>query len=564
MKDKLEFFNLLREVDGREPPDLTLLMGDYDFNRYTVKLSVAPAHRDDLHLPFVVRVSHAVAGFPEVLLTSPIRRTALEDFLTRKLAEAIERQATFDATGVARRRIVAPQPGQKILPRSTIQITDDYTDVRLAVRIPEQRGRVDGEAMQTIFFDDLPMIVTEALLYCNMDAQEINTFVGLMEDADAIRQGLPARGLIAFIGEGSLPARMPGGDGPDYERGLTISLAEGLGVTMEVPHAERTIGLGIASGITVLLGDADSGRIELMNALAAGIYNHVPGDGREYIVTMPDAVYVASEPGRSVQRVDLGSFGGDTDFSRASADASQSQAASLVEALEVGARVVLLDESDSSPSFLGTDHRIDALLAGEKTSATLADRVVQLKQELGVSTVVAGHTSVAGLIPHADTVLAIRDGVLADITKEAKAGLGDLPALPPPAYDYTHLIETARWVIPSSIDASVGRLDGVIDAPEIGVITFGRHRISLGSAHQVADIQQTLTLGLIIDYARQRYLDQARPIREVLDLVERDLSTEGLEHITREVRGDLARPRRYEIAAALNRLPSLRVARASL
>ena len=564
MKDKLEFFNILSEVDGHDYGDLARLMGDYDFNRYVVKIGHVPHSAEETSLSLVVRVTHAVAGFPEALLSSPIRRTALEDLLARKLALAIDGQASFDLNGVARRRIVAPRPGQKILPRSTVQITDDFTDVRLSVLIPQQRGRLDAIALQTVFFDDLPMVVQESLIYCNMAPSEVDAFVGLMEDADVIRQSLSTRGLIGFAASGSLVARQPGTDLPDYESEKTLAVDSALQISFETPHRGVVSGIGIASGVTLIIGDAFSGRVELMRALAAGIYNHVPGDGREYIVTMPDSVYVPSEPGRSVQRVDIGSFLPNADYSSSSADACHAQAASLIEALEAGARVILLDESDSCPGFLGGDDRIQALLGGSGDLAPLSCRVKQLTQELGVSTVVAGSVSVSSFIPVADTVLAILDGVITDITREAKSAFASTPASATAEYDFTHLIETARWVVPSSIDASVGRLDGVIGIEPDGTIRFGRYIIALGNNHQIADGQQALTLGLIIEYARQRYLDKARPMRELLDLVERDLSMEGIEQVTREVRGDLARPRRYEIAAALNRLPSLRIARAAL
>lgn len=564
MKDKLEFYNILTEVDGREYAELARLMGDYDFNRYVVKVSHVPHSTDESGLAVVVRVTHAVAGFPEALLSSPIRRTALEDLLTRKLAAAIDSQATFDANGVARRRIVAPRPGQKILPRSTVQITDDFTDVRLTVLIPTLRGRLDGAAFQTVFFDDLPMVVQESLIYCNMDPAEVDAFVGLMEDADQIRQSLASRGLIGFVASGSLVSRLPGTDLPDISSERTVTVDPALQVTFETPHRGAVQGIGISSGVTLILGDAFSGRVDLMRALASGIYNHIPGDGREYIVTMPDSVYIPSEPGRSVQRVDIGSFLPASDYTSSSADACHAQAASLIEALEAGARVILLDESDACPGFLGGDDRIEALIGSNRELTPLSCRVKQLTQELGVSTIVAGNISVSSFIPVADTVLAIRDGVISDITREAKAAFAAVPASSASDYDFTRLIETARWVVPSSIDASIGRLDGVIGIDGVHTIRFGRYTIELGNNHQIADAQQALTLGLIIEYARQRYLDKARPMRELLDLVERDLSMEGLEQVTRELRGDLARPRRYEIAAALNRLPSLRVARAAL
>lgn len=564
MKDKIEFYQTLKEIDGREIAELSRLIGDYDFNRFVVKVSPYGHSIEEAQFPVVVRVAHAVAGFPESLISTPIRRTALEDLLTRKLSDAIQGQATFDAQGVARKRIVAPRPGQKILPRSTVHIADDFTDIRLELVVPIQRGRIDGDAFQTVFFDDLPMVVQESLLYCNMNQQEVEAFITLMEDADHIRQSLPSRGLVGFVGSGSMLIRQAGTDLPDYESEQSLSVDPALQVSFDVPHRGTINGLGISTGVTLLLGDAFSGRVELMQALASGIYNHVPGDGREYIVTMPDTVYVTAEQGRSVQRVDVGSFLGVSDYSAGKADSYHAQSASLIEALEAGARVLLLDEADSCAGFLGSDDRIEGLLGGQGPAATLAARVKELTQELGVSTLVAGHASVSAFIPVADTILAIKNGVIIDITREAKANLSDIAVPKAPAYDFTHLIETARWIIPSSIDSSLGRNDAVIRVTEKGDILFGRYKIEIGGAHQLAETQQALTIGLIIEYARHRYLDQPRPMRELLDLVERDLSTEGLEQITRELRGDLVRPRRYEIAAALNRLPSLRVSRAAL
>lgn len=564
MKDKIEFYNVLREVDGRDISELVRLIGDYDFTRFVVKVSPSTLGHQEPQMPVVVRIPHNVAGFPEDLISTPIRRTALEDLLTRKLAESIQGQATFDSHGVARKRLVAPVPGQKILPRSTIQITDDYTDVRLTVLVPLQDRRIDSAAFQTVFFEDLPVIVQDALLYCNMDPKMVTSFLELMEDTDHIRQALPSRGLVAFVGTGSMTKRLRGSDQPDYESERSISVDPAIHLSFEVPHLGLVSGLGIPTGVTLILGDAFSGRVELMRAIAAGIYNHIPGDGREHIVSMPDTVYIAAEPGRSVQRVDIGCVLGNDDYSSDNAESLHSQAASLVEALEAGARVILLDESDTSSGFFGQDHRIQGLIGSPATLAPLAARVGSMTRELGVSTIVAGDSAVSSFIPVADLILCIRDGIISDITKEAKAKLSDIPAPEAPAYDFTHLIETARWVVPSSIDSSVGRHDGVIGVTENSDIRFGRYLVRIGACHQLAEIQQALTIGLIIEYARERYLDQPRPMRELLDLVERDLSTEGLEQITRDLRGDLVRPRRYEIAAALNRLPSLRVSRAAL
>jgi predicted ABC-class ATPase len=172
---------------------------------------------------------------------------------------------------------------------------------------------------------------------------------------------------------------------------------------------------------------------------------------------------------------------------------------------------------------------------------------------------VAGSAVVAEFLPVADTVLLVADHRVTDVTDKAKAigaAAQRAPAHPSPVAD---LVGKGRWISPSSIDPSRGRLDADIRATSTGSLQFGRSTVDLGSLVQLADPCQTTTIGLILNYGRLRYLDEPRPIREILDLVDRDLSTEGLECLSRELRGDLARPRRYEIAAALNRLDTLRV-----
>ena len=319
--------------------------------------------------------------------------------------------------------------------------------------------------------------------------------------------------------------------------------------------------------ITVVVGDDASGRVELMHALAAGIYNHVPGDGRELAITLPDAVYVAAEPGRSVQRVDVSPFlsrgeegGPYRAYTSAAATPAASQAAALVEAIEVGARALLLDESDSAPGFLALDQRLAALAgAGSVRTVSLAQRARQIADELGISLVIGGHATVGDFISVADHVLAVRDFEVRDITEEARKAVGARTVAAGEAAEVAKLVERARWVVPGSLDASAGRLDVAVSAPAVSRLQFGRHTIDLSALQQLADPHQTATIGLILNYAKMRYMEEGRPLREILDLVDRDLSTEGLECLSRDLRGDLARPRRYEIAAALNRLRSLRI-----
>ena len=355
-------------------------------------------------------------------------------------------------------------------------------------------------------------------------------------------------------------------DIPDYDQTRALHVPADLAVEMATPNGGPIKGIGIPQGITVILGDAYSGRTDFMRAIGHGIYNHVPGDGRELCLTVPDAVRVSAEAGRSIQRVDLSFFLSNlpngspaSQYSSSDSDPCSSQAAQTVEALEIGARVLLYDEADSSGAFLTRDSRLGGLMSDTELRITpLSVRARQMVDELGVSLVIAGSSAIAEFIPEADQVYRIDNNTITDITEQAKSlQVSTLPAEDLP--DVASLVESSRWIVPSSIDPSSGKEDFYVHAIAPDLLEFGRAVIDLQSMSQIADIHQTETIGRILYYAKTHYLDEGRPMRELLDLVDRDLSTEGLECLSRDLRGDLARPRRYEIAAALNRLSTLRI-----
>ena len=569
MRDKKEFFGLLKELDGQPIESYQQIVGDYDFTRYVIKCHPFRVKDAEILPLFSIRVPQTIAEIPSVLFESPIRRTALEDYLLRAFSAEVDKLASFDMTGLAKRNIVVTSPEQKILPRNTILVTGEYVELRVAIQLPLQQTLVDGVVtyavdgvrMQEILFDELMESVVNSLLYCNMDAEDVESFVQSMDNADRLRQHLNASGQVAFLAEGSLLDRAELSDLPDYEHAVPLGLADGLGEPVDTPYAGTVNGLVVPSGLTVILGEADGGRIELMDALAQGIYNHVNGDGREHCVTVPDAVEIISEPGRSVQNVDLSAFYREDvskqHFSSDWADSFDSQAASLMEALEAGSRVLLIDEQTSCPTFLGTDSRLDEVL-GEPSHISLAARARQMVDELGISIVIAGSNLVAEYIPVADTVLQVSQSVVSDVTAVTKE-LDVSPAAVAPSMQLSPLLSRLRWIMPSSIDPSIGREDVFVKVDEDGLMQFGRIIMDAEDISQLVSLDQLRAIGLTFYYLKLRYVDEGYSLREILDLVDRDISNEGLNALARDFCGNLARPRRYEVAAMLNRLPTFRV-----
>ncbi|MBN2686132.1 MAG: hypothetical protein JXR40_12690 [Pontiellaceae bacterium] len=574
MKDKKELYKLLTELDGQPCAEYQQLVGDFDFARYVIKCNRIELDAGEVLNPiFTIRIPQTIAEIPEYLFDSPVRRTAVEDYLLRSLSDNIVNVANFDRNGVARRSLLVSAPNQSILPRNGLLLTKEYIEVRVKIILPVQKTFVDGDAVmaingdlaKSIFFEDLPEVVSNSLLYCNIDTADIDAFVNGMEDSDQLRQHLAASGQVAYVADGALLARARNSDMPDYERVVPLEVDDALAEEVEVPNGGSVRGLGIPGGLTLILGESSSGRVDLMDAIAQGIYNHVPGDGREHVVTVADAVSIGSEPGRSIQQVDISAFvteladgGNPASYSTKSAGAFTSQAASTVEALEAGARVLLFDEHTSSSTFLSADTRVASLI-GKSSRNTLASRARQMVDELGISMVVAGSSLVAEFIPIADKILKIDNFRVTDITDEAK----ELDIVPPEepegSFNLSSMLSRSRWIMPSSIDPSIGREDIVIDAEENDFLQFGRSLVDLGAVKQICAEDQARAIGFVLYYSKLRYMDEGYPLREILDLVDRDLSNEGLNALSRDVRGDLARPRRYEVAAALNRLPAFRV-----
>jgi predicted ABC-class ATPase len=332
-------------------------------------------------------------------------------------------------------------------------------------------------------------------------------------------------------------------------------------------------GLGVPEGITLVVGGGYHGKSTLLRALERGVYPHVPGDGREAVVTRGDAVKIRAEDGRRVERVDVSAFIGRLPGARAAdafssedASGSTSQAANIVEALEAGSRLLLLDEDTSATNFMVRDARMQALVAKEHEPITpFVDRVRELADSHGVSTVLVMGGS-GDYLDVADTVLEMRDWQPRVVTEAAREVARAHPTGRKAERTGPFTLPAPRAPVPGSLDASKGRREVRISVQGRELLEFGVEKIDLRAVEQLVDPSQTRAIGFLLDQARRRFIDGKAGLPEILDAVEALLEERGLDVLDplteRAPRhpGDFARPRRYEIAAALNRLRSLRVA----
>jgi predicted ABC-class ATPase len=325
-----------------------------------------------------------------------VRRIALEDFLARRAQRMIERFGRRRAGTGRSGLITIDAGGQEVVERTACRITDDRVELRLFVGLPAAGRTILGDRAEELLADLLPEIARATLMLDRAALAEAERFIAVVDDAEALRAQLPAHGLVAFVGRGAiLPRRSGVSQEPLREGVVPFEPPPSLEFELETLHSGPVRGMGIPEGVTLIVGGGFHGKSTLLEALARGVYNHIPGDGRERVVTRSDAVVIRAEDGRRVVGVDLSAFirnlplGRSTEcFTSDDASGSTSQAANIMEALEVGARVLLMDEDTCATNFMIRDHLMRELVpADAEPIVPFIDRVRQLSRSAGISTV---------------------------------------------------------------------------------------------------------------------------------------------------------------------------------
>jgi predicted ABC-class ATPase len=567
MNSEEQLRQILRGIDRRPYGFYQDLKGLYDFGRFVLKIDYVQPDPFAPPSQVAVRVSQQTARFPPELFKPGVRKIALEDFLTRNFYREA-RKTVKGKRGTGHSGLLAiDKPSQEVLMRTALVVKEEFVEARFVVGLPARGRTITAREAEEIFFEEIPELVNKTLIHANLDEGIVLQFVDLAEDAEFIRAGLAEKGLVAFVGNGAVLPRMSGVDDRPLQSESAVEFRSPgeLEVEFSCPHRGKVTGMGIPEGVTLIVGGGYHGKSTLLNALEKGVYNHIPGDGREFVITASDCVKIRAEDGRSVTNVDISPFiqnlprGLDTHtFSTQDASGSTSQAANIMEALEAGAKLLLVDEDTSATNFMIRDERMQNLVAKEKEPITpFIDKVKQLFEDLGVSTilVMGGSGDYFGV---ADTVIMMDEYLPHDRTGEAQRIARNFSTRRKFEGGDRFGSVRDRIPLPQSFDPSRGKHPAKISAKSINTIAFGRHFIDLSQVEQLVDISQTRAIGDIIYYALEKYIDGERTLKEMLELVEADLDSRGMDVICPYLRGDYARPRRYEVAAAISRLRTLR------
>ncbi|MHC4617586.1 MAG: ABC-ATPase domain-containing protein [Planctomycetota bacterium] len=567
MKSEKGLQNVLHRINGKGYKAYKDIQGPYDFGRYVV--SIDHVQGDPFASPSRVRIrmSQETAAFPADTFSGKSREVALRDFITRRFSNSIK-QFCKGNRGSGKSGIISiDAPGQEILERTSALVTEQHVEARFVLGLPAFGRRVAAREAEAMFLQELPKIVQASLFFKNLDAQALYNHVKTAEDADFLRSQLDSLGLVAFVADGAILPRASGVDARplDRKRAVPFQSPASMRVEVELPNRGKLTGMGVPQGITLIVGGGYHGKSTLLNALELGIYNHVPGDGREFVVTDPAAVKIRAEDGRRIEKVDISPFINNLPFAESTrafstenASGSTSQAANIIEAIEAGAKVLLIDEDTSATNFMIRDHRMQELVSKEKEPITpFIDKARQLYEELGISTILVIGGS-GDYFDVADSVVCMVEYRPQDFTENAKAVAEKYRAERKPEGGGSFGDLTERIPLARSVDPSSGRRQARIKCNCVGSIDFGRHNIDLSSVEQLVHISQTRAIGDAIYYARS-YMNGAGTLKEIIDAVLSDVNDKGLDALSRVPAGNYACFRELELAAALNRLRSLSV-----
>ena len=496
------------------------------------------------------------------LLADSDQRLAVGDFLTREL------HAGFRGTALS-----IASPGQEILQRSSVILRPDekeegagwILEVRARLALPAQGRSIQGHEASRIVGRDLVRELEEAMDLTGERGDRLVRHVATLEDHRALTATVARNGWVAFLADGSVLPRRSGVSDDPLDGGVPLEAPESMAATVELPHAGTVRGTVVEAGVNVIVGGGYHGKSTLLSAIERGVYPHVPGDGRELVATVPDAVKVRAADGRAVTGVDLTPFishlpaGRDTaSFTTRNASGSTSQAASIIEAVEAGATTLLLDEDTSATNLLIRDSRMRELVAAEREPITpLVDRITALFRRRGVSTVMVMGGS-GDYLDVADRVLLMDAYHLRDVTEQAHRVVADQPRPLTGLEDFAE----PRQRVPEPAPPRTRRGPVRTRAHGTSTLVLDREDIDISDVGGVTDPGQAEAIAYALRALLEQRFDGVSPLRECLDDLEALLDDEGLDALTdeRERPAFLVRPRMVDVAAAVSRYRKLELA----
>lgn len=579
MKSSEELRTLLRSIDHKSYPAYKSLAGEWNYPGFC--LCIDHVQGDPFASPSSLHIELPLSytRLPAAYYAKDCMRIALQDFLTRKLNGQFE-QYNFKAKGSGKSGLLSiTRCGQKVLERSACQITGGQLILRFHIGFPAFGRTINAGELEKILFGFLPRCVENSLLYQRLNPAEVEQAVFLAEDQHVIRDYLQQKGLAAFVANGSVLPRKSGVSQLPMKDSIPFQSPVSMEQTIHLPHHGDIAGMAVPKGVTLIVGGGYHGKSTLLGAIQDGIYNHIAGDGREFVITDASAVKLRAEDGRSIRHVDISLFIHDlpnhkdtTCFSTEDASGSTSQAAGVIEGMEAGSHLFLIDEDTSATNFMVRDALMQQVISRDKEPITpYIERVRALYEAADISTImVAGSSGAFFYI--ADHILLMDNYRTMDITAQVKALCAEQPAPPMETPDF--FFPDLHRILPECRRKQSDRPDrghrnpgrgtesnGKIRHEHMKIRTSGVEEFSLDKEvvnvryiEQLADSEQTTALAYLLRYCLEQEMDGKRTVQETAERTMEILKRDGWKPFCSSyIPCGLAIPRIQELYACLNR-----------
>lgn len=569
MKMAEELQRELRSINRKSYPAYKGLKGAYQFPDY--QLFIEHVQGDPFAAPSALRifVPHSKAKFPERYYWDKCSKVALQDALLRRFAE-ISAKFCYQAKGSGKSGVIqVSHCGQEVLERTACEITKEGIHIRFFVGFPANGRTINSGELEKILFVYLPKCVEMSLYHRKVPERETEQVICLKEDQRVIREELKKRGLIAFVANGSILPRQSGNSDLPMKDAVPFQSPKSMEITIQLRHRGSITGMGIRKGIMLIAGGGYHGKSTLLEALEKGVYDHIAGDGREFVITDDTAWKLRAEDGRKIKDVDISLFinhlpnGRNTRrFSTLDASGSTSQAANIIEAIEAKSQVLLIDEDTSATNFMVRDELMQRVIQKDKEPITpFLERARDLYEKAGISTIlVVG--SCGSYFYIADQIIQMDNYCPVDITEKTRKLLKEYKK--PDCEAKGFALPSEKRII--SFGSSVVRRKnyrgtGMVEEHEklkvMGreSLMLGKEQLDLRYLEQLADREQTQTLGYLLKYAKEQYSGKTTDLTALMESLIWKLEKEGIGSVSgqKEIPAGMAMPRRQEIYACFNR-----------
>lgn len=548
--------NLLRRIDGKGYKSYKDIKGSYDFKDY--KLHILKVQGDPFASPslLAVEIDLEKHGYSRDLYDSSSKKLAFEDYILRRVGIASRNLGSKVGSGKSG-NISILKAGQEVLKRSASEISNGRLVFRFYLGLPARGRSVLAKEAKNLLFNSVAKLYS-SIIKKNVNLSRLRSHIDSNVRADMIREAMVQRGFISFIGQGSILARKSSVDDRAMEGAVPFLSPSSLKVELTLKDNTIVTGMGIPKGITTITGGGFHGKSTLLNAIEKGVYNHIPGDGRELVITSYDGVKIRAEDGRSIEKTNISNFINNlphkkdtTKFSTENASGSTSQACNIVEAIEMGADLLLIDEDTSATNFMVRDRKIQELISHEKEPITpFIEKVVALRKQLDISTIIV----VGGLGDYfsvSDHVLMLDEYHVLDITKKAKeidAKYRDSAIV----IDETPVVISYKKLDNKKTPLLFNDKKCKIKGKDLDELSINRDAIDIRSLEQLVENGQVNFIGEVLK--KNFTKGSIDNLKELLNNIEDELADRNICDYLKIQQGSLVFGRKYEIGAVINRI----------